>query len=104
MPRITIGLVFLVSCCGVQPCIRLWDSYGRRLAEVRTTTDGLEPFTFGPRSVHGGCDNRSYALYELERANGITEVIESKRIEPVFYVNDDPVVRAALEARTTKSH
>jgi hypothetical protein len=37
-------------------------------------------------------------------ANGITEVIESKRMEPVFYVNDDPVVRAALEARATKSH
>ena len=46
----------------------------------------------------GGWDRpeEMYPLYEIETANGISEVIEHKRMEPVFYVSDDTEVRRRL--------
>lgn len=37
-----------------------------------------------------------YPAYDLIEANGVAEVIEHKKMEPVFYINDDPVVRQKL--------
>jgi hypothetical protein len=34
--------------------------------------------------------------YELMTVNGITEVLEYKQMEPVFYVSDDSEIRARL--------
>src|SRR6266446_4360301 len=31
-----------------------------------------------------------YPLYEVVTANGITEIIEHRAMEPVFYITDDP--------------
>ena len=87
---------------GRSAVFKLWDAHGHKLAQVTTVTDDYEPFTFGPRSPQGGFDARSYPLYELETANGISEVFEYRRMEPVVYINDDPVVRAALEKRARK--
>ena len=33
-----------------------------------------------------------YPAYEVITADGITEVIEHKKMEPIFYITDDPVV------------
>lgn len=33
-----------------------------------------------------------YPLYEVITINGITEIIEHKKMEPIFYITDDPVV------------
>jgi hypothetical protein len=41
-----------------------------------------------------------YPFYELVTINGIAEVIEHRRMEPIFSVNDDPVIRQELESRT----
>jgi hypothetical protein len=37
-----------------------------------------------------------YPLYELLTANGITEIIEHRRMEPVFYITDNPEVSRKL--------
>ena len=37
-----------------------------------------------------------YPAYDLIEANGVAEVIEHKKMEPAFYINDDPVVRQKL--------
>ena len=37
-----------------------------------------------------------YPMYEVLTANGITEVVEHRRMEPVFYITDDPEVRRKL--------
>jgi hypothetical protein len=34
----------------------------------------------------------SYPSYEAVIVNGITEIIEHRKMEPIFYVTDDPVV------------
>lgn len=39
-----------------------------------------------------------YPLYEVVTANGITEIIEHRRMEPIFYVTDDPQVRSLISA------
>jgi hypothetical protein len=33
-----------------------------------------------------------YPAYEVITANGITEIIEHRKMEPIFYVTDDPSV------------
>ena len=101
---VTVTTAGYVGPTGRSSVFKLWDTHGHKLAQVTTVTNGYEPFTFGPRSPHGGFDERSYPLYELETAGGISEVIEHKRMGPVLYINDDPVVRAALEKRTRKSN
>jgi hypothetical protein len=37
-----------------------------------------------------------YPFYEAVTVNRITEVLEFKRMEPIFYVTDDPEIRAAM--------
>ena len=34
-----------------------------------------------------------YPLYEVITVNGITEIIEHRKMEPIFYITDDPDVR-----------
>ncbi len=43
-----------------------------------------------------------YPLYEVITINGITQVIEHRRMEPIFYVNDDPAVLTRLIPRTAQ--
>jgi hypothetical protein len=78
----------------------LMDRAGHTLASIRTLTEGSEPHYFGQtkRNKWGGFDDPSagYPAYEIETVNGITEAAEFKRMEPVFYINDDPAVRTKL--------
>jgi hypothetical protein len=37
-----------------------------------------------------------YPLYEVITVNGMTEIIEHRKMEPTFYVMDDPAVRKEL--------
>jgi hypothetical protein len=39
-----------------------------------------------------------YPAYILIAANGVSEIIEHRAIEPVFYISDDPSVRQKLLA------
>jgi hypothetical protein len=39
-----------------------------------------------------------YPAYEAITVNGITEIIEHRKMEPIFYVTDDPVVWKQYES------
>lgn len=39
-----------------------------------------------------------YPMYEAITVSGITEIIEHKKMEPIFYVTDDPVVWKQYES------
>jgi hypothetical protein len=73
----------------------LWDSRGRELAQVRAASKGAISMT-KKQNAQGGYDGDPYPLYEALTVNGITEVLEYKRMEPGFYVSDDPEIRAKL--------
>jgi hypothetical protein len=65
---------------------------GAKLDEVVATLRG------GPESLasNSTSDATGYPMYEVLTARGTTEVIEHRRMEPMFYVNDAPEVRRRL--------
>jgi hypothetical protein len=90
---VTISLTYYT---GPSVKFKLWDSHGRNLAEV-SGLSSLEPYPSGPKTPGGGVDERSYPLYEIVRANGITEVIEHRRqFDRWFYITDDPEIKRKL--------
>lgn len=97
---VTVTMYTYVDPWGRSSTFWLLDKKGNTLAEVNTVTQGLEPHYFGDdkKNAYGGYDEpgQGYPAYEVEIANGITEVTEFKRMEPVLYINDDPEVMARL--------
>ena len=64
-----------------------------RKGQIRTKVDGkvkgLEPFRLKhpPQGFPPG-----YPAYEIVTVNGVTEIIEHRKPEPLFYITDDPAV------------
>ncbi len=71
----------------------LRDRDGRRLAEVEGLVRDNQPQTLTPAPPTGPLP---YPSYEVVTIQGITEIIEHRRMEPIFYINDDPEVRRKL--------
>jgi len=66
---------------------------GKTLSEVVANVRGREPLTLEPHSDTGPIP---YPSYEVLTVAGINEVIEHRRMEPIFYITDDPNVRRKL--------
>ena len=58
---------------------------GKKLAEVQGKVKCQYPYS-----------RWSYPGYEAVVVNGTTEILEFRRMEPTFYVNDDPVIRKEI--------
>ena len=71
------------------------DKNGRRLAKVSGKVKGLYPLHL--KNPPAGFDP-GYPSYEIITVGGTTEVIEHKKMEPIFYVSDDPTVSKELLA------
>jgi hypothetical protein len=70
------------------------DKNGRILTKVTGKLRGLYPiFLNGPLKAN---HRMQYPIYEVITVNGITEIIEHRKAEPIFYVTDDPDVRKEL--------
>jgi hypothetical protein len=54
-----------------------------------------EPFRLKKAMEESASDD---PYYELVTVNGISEVIEHRKMEPVFYISDDPEVQKAIQA------
>jgi hypothetical protein len=74
----------------------LRDATGRKIASVIGQLQGKEPLTLAP---HGATGPSDYPGYEVITADGITEVIEHRRMEPIFYITDDPDIKLKLGVR-----
>ena len=74
----------------------LRDADGRRQGRVVGRLRGKEPLSLVP---HGDTGPIPYPSYSIIDAQGITEVIEHRAMEPVFYITDDPAVKARLGVR-----
>jgi hypothetical protein len=73
--------------------ITLRTRQGWAVESVVATMKGSEPHTLEPHSETGPIP---YPSYEVLTAEGVTEIIEHRRMEPVFYVNENPDVRRKL--------
>jgi len=58
------------------------------------------PIYLGPSSVD---PVKRYPMYEVVTVNGISEAIEHRAMEPVFFVSDDPAVLSQLGLAQTAS-
>src|SRR6266702_6721679 len=80
--------VKLIYYTGTHTKFILKDKKGNNLAEIDGKATSRYPLLLRKPQQEGDRD----PPYEVVVANGITEVIEHKRMEPIFYVNDDPAV------------
>jgi len=69
----------------------LRDGNGQLVAAVVGEPEGDSPST-----VEGRTGPDGYPSYEVITVDGMTEVIEHRRMEPIFYITDDPVVKQKL--------
>ena len=72
----------------------LSDSRGRQITSKTGEVRSLAPTTFG---------NAHYPSYEVIEVEGVVDVVEHRKMEPVFYVTDDPAVWKQLGVFTLRS-
>ena len=86
---VTVRLRTYAECC-LQ--MRLQTTHGQVLAAVQAETEtSVHQYEIGgPRTGDNLVD--MYPSYRLVSVNGTQEVIEFQRVEPVFYVADDPEI------------
>ena len=82
---VSITLNYYASLGGDDAKVMLREKSGKTIAEVG-----------GKMKCHSSF--ASYPAYEVIAVNGITEVIEHKKMEPVFYITDDPAIKKMLFA------
>lgn len=90
---VTVTMNYYVRSSGRTSTFILHDTKKQKLAEVNGTQKGLEPLKLkNPRPGFPP----GYPSYEIITVNGITEIIEHRQMEPIFYITDDPAVWAEL--------
>ncbi len=92
---VEVALSYYIPLIGSErtATVTLRTRQGKTLSEVVATLRGREPLTLEPHSDTGPIP---YPGYEVLTANGITEIIEHRRMEPIVYITDDPEVRRKL--------
>ena len=86
---VSITMSYYVKPWGRSATFILRDKKDKILAKVYGKVKGLQPLHLKnpPEGFEPG-----YSTYEIITANGITEIIEHKRPEPIFYITDNPAV------------
>jgi hypothetical protein len=86
---VTVTAYYYVKSSGRTSKFIMHDQKRQKLAEVTGISKGSEPLKL---KRHRDNASSPYPMYEVVTANGITEIIEHRRMEPKFYVTDDPAV------------
>jgi hypothetical protein len=92
---VSITMSYYYSLWGSDVKFILQDKKGRTLTKVYGKDKGTGPLQLKPPPqgyVIG------YPNYEVITVNGITEIIEHRKMEPIFYITDDPAVWKELRA------
>jgi hypothetical protein len=66
---------------------------GNVLAKARGSLKGSEPLLLKTRS---DASAPGYPTYEVITANGVADIVEHRRMEPIFYITDDANVWTEL--------
>jgi hypothetical protein len=86
---VSITMNYLINPLGRNSTFILQDKKGQLRTKVYGKTRGLGPnyLKHPPPGFPPG-----YPSYEVITVNGVTDVIEHRKPEPIFYVTDDPAV------------
>lgn len=88
-PDVSLTMSYYIWPWGRRATFTLRDKDGRTLAKIHGKVTGSEPLHLKhpPPGFPAG-----YPAYEIIAVNGKTEIIEHRKMEPIFYVTDDPAV------------
>jgi hypothetical protein len=86
---VSIKMSYFVKPWGRSATFILQDRKGQTLKEVDGKLKGLEPLHLDHPSPGFPPGSPSY---EVITVNGVTEIIEHRKPEPIFYITDDPAV------------
>jgi hypothetical protein len=86
---VSLTMNYYVKPWGRTSTFLLRDKQGKTLTELHGTEKGSEPLHL--KNPPQGSDTGSPA-YEIITVKGMTEIIEHRKMEPIFYVTDDPAV------------
>jgi hypothetical protein len=86
---VSITMSYYIKPWGSSAIFVLKDTKGQIRAKVNGKVKGSEPFQLKhpPNGFPPG-----YPAYEIITVNGITEIIEHRKMEPIFYITDDPAI------------
>ena len=86
---VSITMSYYVMPWGRSATFILKDTKGKIRTKVNGKSRGLGPnqLKHPPHGFPPG-----YPAYEVITVNGITEIIEHRKPEPIFYITDDPAV------------
>ncbi len=86
---VSITMSYYVKPWGRSATFILRDTKGQIRTKVHGKLKGLEPLQLKhpPPAFPPG-----YPSYEVITVNGITEIVEHRKMEPIFYITDDPAV------------
>jgi hypothetical protein len=87
---------YYIDSSGRSVTFELQDIKKNKIAKVKGTQLGLEPLELGIAKAEASA---KYPSYEIININGITEVIEHRKMEPIFYITDDSAVISELKAK-----
>lgn len=90
---VTVKMNYYVKQSGRTVTFVLLNAKQGKLAEAKGTLKGLEPSKL--KDPSSGSPT-GYPLYEIITVNGITEIIEHRKMEPIFYITDDRAVWAGI--------
>lgn len=90
---VSVTLSYYTNPLGSDAKFILKDRKGKKLSKISGKVKNLYPLR--QKNPPQGFDP-GYPAYEVVVVNGTTEIMEHRKMEPVFYVNDDPAVRKEL--------
>lgn len=90
---VSVTMKYYVRSTGRSATFILHDAKGHVLGEVKGTLRGTAPITLDASARR---DGTVYPSFEIITAEGVAQLIEHKKMEPIFYVVDDPVLFKAL--------
>lgn len=90
---VVVTMDYYSTSRGMDAHFRLMTRAGRTVATAVGHLQNQSPLRLGPTT---GAPTPDYPSYELISSDGMTEVIEHRAPEPIFYVTDDPEVKRRL--------
>ena len=84
---VSITMSYYIKPWGSSATFTVKDTKGHTLKEVDGKDKGPLQLNHPPPGFPEG-----YPAYEIISVNGMTEIIEHRKMEPIFYITDDPAV------------
>ena len=82
---IKVKMNYFVNSTGRTATFIITDTRTNKSVKYEGSQRGLEPIKLR-------WSRESHPMYEVITVNGITEVIEHRKMEPIFYITDNPAI------------